>query len=286
MIDARKRDISTQKIATYGLLLFGIMACIYACASAGTDDPGEEIRGTPIAFPFIDDEKPLETDGPGEKFVIRSAVGPREYAIEIPGAAQDYDVTVPMADLGEKDPEVIAGTRPRDLPSPRQTDQELVSAMPRLDASRETDTSMMDQAFGVGPSGGPRQAPSYTLGIARINRYYREKQLEYCLVEINALLTFYPTAVQLHKMKGTVLIKMRQFKLAEQAWTKALQLDPQDRSIRRALNRLQKRLAAPTTQSEGVVGPTSQPSAVDNQLDLPLVPPPLDPSIGPPRSRP
>lgn len=285
MTRARKRDMSTQQIVTYGLLLFSVMASIYACASTGADDPGEEIRGTPIAFPFIDDEKPLATDGPGEKFVIRSAVGPREYAIEIPGAAQDYDVTVPMADLGEKDPEVLAGTRPRDLPSPRQTDQELVNAMPRLDASRETDTSMMDQAFGVGPSGGPRQAPSYTLGIARINRYYREKQLEYCLVEINALLTFYPTAVQLHKMKGTVLIKMRQFKLAEQAWTKALQLDPQDRSIRRALNRLQKRLTAPSPQSEGVVGPTSTPSAVDNKLDLPMVPPPIDPSMGPPRSR-
>ncbi len=285
MIDARKRDMSTDRRATNSFLLFGIMAFVYACASTSADDPGEEIRGTPIAFPFIDDEKPLDTDRPGEKFVIRSAVGPREYAIEIPGAAQDYDVTVPVADLGEKDPEVLAGTRPRDLPSPRQTDQELISAMPRLDSSRETDTSMMDQAFGVGPSGGPRQAPSYTLGIARINRYYREKQLEYCLVEINALLSFYPTAVQLHKMKGTVLIKMRQFKLAEQAWTKALQLDPKDRSIRRALSRLQKRLSAPAAQSDGVVPPSSLPSAVDNRLDLPMVPPSIDPPMGPPRSR-
>jgi hypothetical protein len=277
MPPATKHDVLTRK-GNVKIFYFVMTLLLSACASTASDDPGEEIRGTPISFPFIDDEKPLDLDGPSEKFVIRSAVGAREYAIEIPGAAQDYDVQVPVADMGEKDPEVAAGLKPRDLPSPRQTDQELVGAMPRLDNSRETDTSFMDRAFGVGPSGGPRQSPSYTMGIARINRYYRERQLEYCLVEINALLSFYPTAVQLHKMKGTVLLKMRQFKLAEQAWTKALQLDPQDRSIRRALNRLQKRLSpTPYQQESAPLSPTSAaPASPRSSPDI----------MGPPLKRP
>jgi hypothetical protein len=281
VLNAAQQIVRTPTRRLKSVLSFLLPSLLFACATGSSYDPGEEMRGAPISFPFVDEEKPLDLDGPGEKFVIRSAVGAREYAIEIPGAGQDYDVQMPIADMGEKDPEVLAGTKPRNLPSPRQTDQELVGAMPRLERARESDTSFMDEAFGVGPSGGPRQAPSYTLGIARINRYYKERQLEYCLVEINALLSFYPTAVQLHKMKGTVLIKMRQFKLAEQAWTKALQLDPQDRSIRRALNRLQKRMMPPPSQGEAPPS-LSVPPLPDS---MPESPPPQDPTMGPPRSR-
>lgn len=271
-----------KKEFTRSLSLF-LPVFLFACATGAADDPGEEIRGTPISFPFVDDERPLDLDGPSEKFVIRSAVGAREYAIEIPGAAQNYDVQVPIAAMGEKDPEVLSGTKPRGLPSPRQTDQELVGAMPRLERTRETDASFMDEAFGVGPSGGPRQSPSYTLGIARINRYYKEREYEYCLVEINALLSFYPTAVQLHKMKGTILLKMRQLRLAEQAWTKALQLDPQDLSIRRALGRLQKRLMAPSSRGD-VPAPPSPPTPVETKTE-PKGGPLLDETrMGPPRS--
>ena len=221
------------------LLLVLISGC---SGSRGSDDPADDLKDTPIAFPFVEETAPLGRNAPEEKFVIRSAVGAKEYAIEIPGAAQDYDVQVPIGDLGEANPEVLSGAKPRELPSPRQTDMELMGAMPSIEKSRASDTEFMDQAFGVGTTNGPKQSPSYTLGIARINRYYKDRQLEFCLVELNNLLGFYPNATQLHKMKGTVLLKMRQFKLAEIAWNKALQLDPSDRAIRKALIKLQKKL--------------------------------------------
>lgn len=224
-----------------------LMFCVVTgCAgTTASDDPAEEMRGTPITYPFAEETQALDRDPPQEKFVIRSAMGAREYAIEIPGGAQDFDVQVPIGAMGEKDPDVLSGAKPKNLPNPRQTDMELMGVMPRLEKDRGADASFMDQAFGVSSASGPAQGPSYTLGIARISRYYKERQLEYCLVEINNLLSFYPNATQLHKMKGTVLLKMRQFKLAENAWIKALQLDPTDRGVKNALARLQKRWMTP-----------------------------------------
>jgi tetratricopeptide (TPR) repeat protein len=117
----------------------------------------------------------------------------------------------------------------------------------------------MDQAFGVTRTEETRQAPSFTLGLARINRYYKERNMEYCLVEINQLLNYYPNAIQLYKMKGTVLLKMRQPRLAEAAWVKALELAPADRSIKKALDRLRRRYPSEAPASSSAPAPSSAP---------------------------
>ncbi len=204
-----------------------------------TDDAG--LNGT-IAYPFVDESNPLGRNGPEEKFVIRSAVGDREYAIEIPGGARDFDVQVPLADLGELTAEGANPGKyaPKSLPSPVVTDQEMKSMLPSLDRDRPTDTALLDGAFGAAPADGPGQAPSYTLGIGRINEYFKKHNYEYCLIELNGLLAFYPTSPKLLKMKGTVLLRMRNPALAELAWIKALELTPGDKGLRRGLERLQK----------------------------------------------
>lgn len=235
--------------------LLAVIALLPACAGTSRDEAADDagLSGE-IAYPFVDETRPLGRNGPDERFIIRSAVGDREYAIEIPGAARDFDVQVPLADLGEA---TSSGkTRPKSLPSPVTTDAELKAALPSLETARPTDTALLDGAFGTAPAGGPSQAPSYTMGLARVNDYFKERNLEYCLIEINALLAFYPTSSKLLKMKGTVLLKMRNYPLAELAWIKALELQPTDKALRRSLQRLQQKVAAaPVSAPESVPKP-------------------------------
>ncbi len=213
------------------------------CVGGGTgNSPEEELNSGGIAYPFVDESKSIGREQSDERFVIKSATADREYAIEIPGAARDYDVEVPIAEVGEKDPDVLRGAKPKSLGNPVTTDQEVVNSFPRLEKDQATETAFLDSAFGTGSAGGPSQAPSYTLGLAKVNDMYRKKQFEYALIELNNLIAFYPNSPQLHKMKGTLLLKMRHFDLAERAWIRALELNPDDSATRSALSRLQKKL--------------------------------------------
>lgn len=225
-------------------LAFSVFSCS-ASKPAPADDP---ILGGGISYPFVDESKPLGYDQPAEKLVIRSSAGDREYAVEIPGAARDFDVEVPLGELTPHSDYGAPTGRPKSgggrSPNPVTTDREVVAALPRLDKARPTDTAIMDGAFGVGPAEGPRQSPSYTLGLARVGEHYKRRSWEHALIEINDLLAYYPTSAQLHKMKGTVLVKMRSLALAELAWIRALELTPEDKALRAALDRLQKRIVA------------------------------------------
>lgn len=252
-----------RALSAIALVSVGCAAALSSCwSSTSSDGDAEsEILAGEIAYPFVDEARSLGRNGPEEKFVIKSAVGDREYTIEIPGAARDYDVQVPLGDLGETDGDVIAGRKPKQLASPVTTDKEMVAALPRLDKSRATDSALMDSAFGVGQTDGPKQSPSYTLGLAKVGDFYKRRQYEYALVEANNMLAFYPNSPQLHKMKGSILLKMRNLSLAELAWIRALELDPNDKVVRKALERLQKRIVQ-TGQSAASPTAATQPQQV------------------------
>ena len=129
--------------------------------------------------------------------------------IEIPRAATDYDVTVPLAVAkGQSEPE------PR-VRNPELTDKELVSEFPKPDDESLRDRALLDKAFGVSEQEGPRQAPSYTLNLAKIAKFYKQRKYEFALIEANNMLAFYPNSAQLYKMKGTVLLRLGNRKLAE-----------------------------------------------------------------------
>lgn len=234
------------------LFLIGSLALLLpmGCAS-DRDDPYDQIMHGTIAYPFAKTD-PLGTNGPGDRFIIKSSVGGTEYAIEIPGAAQDFDVEVPLAAIHQDNGPNFANGAPTSLAASVNTDKELVNALPQLAKHRPTDTAVIDGVFGVGEAEGPQQSPSYSLGISKVNHYYKKKQFEYALIEINNMLAFYPNSPKLLKMKGTVLVKIRNFQLAELSWIKALQLTPQDKSLRKALERLQARMMKTGHASQGL----------------------------------
>lgn len=210
-----------------------------SCFGSG-DDAFDPILHGSITYPFVE-EKPLGINRQKEKFIIRSIVGNSEYVVEIPGAGEDYDIEVPLASL---ESQAVGGPdRPKDLANPIATDQELVKSFPDPITNNQNKTALIDKAFGVGPQGGVKSSPSYTLGLAKITNLYKSKQFEYALIEINNLLSFFPTSPRLYKMKGTIFLKLGNLELAEKAWLKALELTPNDSPLRQTLGRLQQKLS-------------------------------------------
>ena len=253
---------------------------LFLHCTTSSETPHQDILHGTIAYPFVDETQSIGRNGPQEKFVIKSASGGREYQIEIPGAARDYDVQIPITDLTPTEAGGLEVAPNVSVPT-TTTDYELTSQHPQIGKSQSSETTVLDAAFGVADQEGPKQSPSYTLGLAKINSAYKQKNFEICLVEINNLLTFFPNAPQLHKMKGTVLNKMHQFKLAELAWIRTLELDPSDRAVRRALERLQVRIGqmgqkpdVPHTSNRGPPPPRETPPTEKHPL---LLTPPTPP---------
>lgn len=231
------------------LLLFGFvnLFCSHSNKQSTVSEEEDDILHGTIAFPFLEDQAPIGRDAKEDKFVIRSAVGNTEYEIQIPGAAQDYDIQVPLAEFNESDVMLSGGKSTR---NPHLTDKELSSAMPRLDQRDPRTVALTDKAFGVGEQGGPGQGPSYTLALSRIRKLYSENQFELALIDVNNLLQFHPNSVDLYKMKGTLYFKLQNLPLARIAWDKALRISPRDRKLAKAiesLDRKQEKAVLPAT---------------------------------------
>lgn len=239
-------------------LILSILPSLAACAAHDAVTPEADIVHGTIAYPFVDESPAIGREPPDEKFVIKSAVGGTEYSVQIPGGARDYDVQVPLAELGAATSDTMSSTQKNSV-NPVNTDKEILAAFPQLKKERPVDTSLMDSAFGTGEMEGPKQSPSYTLGIIRINDNYKKRNYELALIDINNLLGFYPNSPQLHKMKGTVLLKLRNLQLAELAWIKALELAPRDKALQNALQRLQKRIIQ-EGKAKNLRGPAPAPS--------------------------
>jgi hypothetical protein len=253
------------------LLLISSITLLNGCAGGrGNDSSWDPILHGTIDYPFADRANPLGENGPSEKFVIRSTVGNTEYTMEIPGAARDYDIEVPLADLSnlgstgtsQRTVGGVGGARPnsKDISNPQLTDRELVSDMPKL--PEPEDRGLVDGAFGVGQMEGPTQSPSYAMRIAKINELYLSKEYEFALIEINNMLTYYPGSAKLYKMKGTILLKLRNLELGEIAWTRAVELAPTDVALKNGLKSLRARIEFNKKITVGNSASAIQPAAV------------------------
>jgi tetratricopeptide (TPR) repeat protein len=224
--------MSLFRTTSNGLLLI-FAGCFLSCRQS-SDEYQNLVEGT-ISYPFADRTQPIGKDPSGDRFVIRSIRGGSEYVVEIPHAAEDYDISIPMSGLPGADPKAK-------VQDPQLTDRELLSSMPRPTQDQERDRALLDDASGVGAKEESEQGPSYSMGLAKVVQYYKAREYEYALIEVNQLLAFYPNAARLYKMKGTILLKTNELALAEKAWRRASELDPQDRGIQKGLERLHNRL--------------------------------------------
>lgn len=207
-----------------------------SCSSDLSEYEQDVMRGS-ITYPFAQRTDPLGLDRQRETLVIRARKGDSEYAVELPGAGVDYDVHIPVEELGATS-SAQEDRLSKSVGSPVLTDRELIGVMPKLSSQSAPKVALLDRSMGLMPSEKPSQGPSYTLSLARIKRLFEKKRFEYCLIEINNTLAFYPNSARLHKMKGTVLLRLNERDLAAQAWQKALELNPNDATLRSALTAL------------------------------------------------
>lgn len=236
---------------------FGILVSCSSTETQELSDVEQRLQGT-ISYPFAK-TNPIGVDAKAENFVIKTSVGGTEYVVEIPHGGQDYDIVVPLAKMGGEGRERLAYKEADAI----ATDKEMVSNLPTLENKKSTMTSMLDKAYGVGKSEGATQSPSYTLKLVKIKDHYKNKNFELALIEVNSLLSYYPTSSQLYKMKGSIFLKMRQLDLAEKSWVKAAELDPSDKILRTGIARLQDRIQRFTTPDQRVPSEIDRP-ATDN----------------------
>ena len=208
------------------------------------DESYQDLVDGTISYPFADKTRPIGKDPSSDRFIIRSIRGGAEYVVEIPHAAEDYDISIPMTSLPPDDSK-------NKTQNPQATDRELLASMPRPTDEQQKDRSLLDDALGVGAQEDREQGPSYTMGLAKVGQYYKSREYEYALIEVNQLLAFYPNAARLYKMKGTILLKTNELGLAEKAWRRAAELDPKDRSIQKGLERLRSKLDQQQKGSSG-----------------------------------
>ena len=250
-----------------------LMAFMFLLSGCETSRPVKSriAEGT-ISYPFVAETKRLGNSGQKSPFVIRSAVGDSEYTVEIPENGGRYDIAIPLAEISGKAraPGSIGSTRDSRGMNPATTDKELVSALPALAKSKPDDTAMLDSAFGVGEPEGPVQSPSYTMGIARVNQLFREKNFDLALIELNNLVSFYPNSPKLLKMKGTLLIKTGNRDLAMRSWQRAYDLVPGDLGLKRSIDRLNERIIAEqNARGMGKSTPTQNPGQINNSNTSP-----------------
>ncbi len=221
------------RFATTCKISMPLLAMLLGSCRQSSDQYQTLVEGQ-ISYPFADQTRPIGRDASQERFVIRSVKGGAEYIVEIPHGAEDYDISIPMTSLPTDEGKIK-------VQNPQLTDRELLSTMPGPNQDQERDRSLLEDAMGVGTPDGPEQGPSYSLGLAKIMELYKKRDYEYALIEVNQLLSYYPNAARLYKMKGTILLKTGDLQLAEKAWIRAAELDPNDRAIQKGIERLRKR---------------------------------------------
>lgn len=216
-----------------------------------------------ISYPFIAETKRLGNDGKRSPFVIKSAIGASEYTVEIPENGGRYDIAIPLAEISGKQNgsmgNQLSGGKPLNAAT---TDKELVAALPDVAKQKPDEVAMLDSAFGVGTPEGPVQSPSYTIGIAKVNQLFKEKNFELALIELNNLLAFYPNSPKLLKMKGTLLVKTGNRELAMRSWQRAYDLTPTDLALKRSIERLNERILA-EKNARDLIKPSTQQKLID-----------------------
>lgn len=209
------------------------------CMSDEAFNVEDRLHGT-IAYPFVPEE-PLGGDPRREPLVIRARSEGREYEIEIPEIGDAYSLEIPIHNL---ESQFNSNSVSQSIPGKTtKTDRELTAALPKATSELATSRQrLLDRAFEVEDETSKAKTPSYIAELAKIKALFAKRKYEFALVAIDNLLLFYRNSPKLHKMKGTVLLKMRHYKLAEASWQQALEYEPRNRSLKQALAKLRRQI--------------------------------------------
>jgi hypothetical protein len=182
--------------------------------------------------------------GPG-RYLVRMTDGAQVWEVEFPDTAYGAEIKVPLK----------GGRRMRtsgDFEGETAADKELARERESLERGKsgvvEPGYERVDEKPGKKPAAattaekpaavpkGPK--PSRLLAIHDIRQLLDSKNHEVALTKLADLERYYPSDVEILRLKGTVYKRLGHYRLAMEAWGKVLRLNPDDEvtaNARRAL---------------------------------------------------
>lgn len=148
------------------------------------------------------------------------------YRVEDVSSGKTENIVIPMVQSPENI--TIQDERKKALPSDPQ-EGELVT---------QADQQIHDGTLAE-HSSEEKPKISYLMGISKVEELYKKKKYAEALVRLAPLVKQYPKQTKLFVMQGTLFKKMGDSKLALEAYKRAQNLEPNNRSIRESISRLE-----------------------------------------------
>jgi hypothetical protein len=223
--------------------LLPLLLLLQACAT-GVQTAGKR---APIQNPFPYDWGFETRPNPRESVVLRTKKGDRSVEVELPGnpgAFSDFTVPVSPAFSDGHPLRGPAGYAPQTSDSnwreqkPTYSDREITSQFSKGPGTTQARREL-EAELGVIPSeeNTPFRESSYLAAIDQVKGLFRTGRYEAALLEVDELLKLYPTDPKLHQMRGTLLDRTGQSELAMRSWAEAIELDPNNLSLKKFVER-------------------------------------------------
>lgn len=212
----------------------------FAFGSSSTTD-----RSKPIENPFGDFSPDVQ--GVSQPIILRSKTSGRSVEVVLPQPDHDTsDVVLPFTNVtgDSRAPASTGGSGDLDHTYSEKkygfSDREILASLPKtLTAAEEAKRGELEKELGLKPGDvdTPEGEQSYLASIDRVKQLYRLGRFEPGLIEIDSLLRMYPTNPKLYEMRGTLLDRLGYTDLALKAWQEALELKPENATLRRFIER-------------------------------------------------
>lgn len=218
----------------------------HTCFAMGSSSMSE--RSKPIENPFGDFSP--DVNGVSQPIILRSKTSGRSVEVVLPQPDHDTsDVILPFTNVtgDSRAPASTHGGSDVDQSYSEKkygfTDREILASLPKtLSAADEAKRTELEKELGLKPGDmdTPEGESSYLASVDRIKQLYRLGRYEPGLIEIDSLLRMYPTNPKLYEMRGTLLDRLGYAELALKAWQEALELRPENATLRRFIERKRK----------------------------------------------
>jgi tetratricopeptide (TPR) repeat protein len=181
--------------------------------------------------------------------ILRAKKGDDTVEVEIPRDEQEPgDFVIPISRSPASTEEIPEPTGPEKR-KPGQSDYEITRKFPQGAQEDENRQKYIEQELGLTRSRDtiPEKDQSYLASIDHLKQLYRSGRYEAALLETDTLIRDYPTNSRIYEMRGTLFEKIGHLDLAIQAWKQALRFNPSNESLRKFIERKNKKrsLASP-----------------------------------------
>lgn len=204
--------------------------------------------GNPISNPFLGYPN-YSMEQKNSNMILRAKKGDGTVEVEIPRDQQEPgDFVIPIS-RGLASTEETADPFGLEKRKPGRSDFEITRKFPQGAQEDEYRQKNIEHELGLTRSRDttPENEQSYLASVDHLKLLYRSGRFEAALLETDTLIRDYPTNPRIYEMRGTLFEKIGHLDLALQAWKQALKFNPSNDSLRKFIERKEKKrsLASP-----------------------------------------